>query len=77
MYAHTPNGMPSTGIVIEAFMQATCAQCEFQIADNDPTGVKRQYSSTAMGGVSLPLRMRTSSVRCRPGLIPCLRDLGR
>jgi len=53
VYEHTPNGMPSAAVVIQAFMQATCAQAEFMIADNDPTGVKRQYTSTSMGGVSL------------------------
>jgi hypothetical protein len=62
VYAHTPNGMPTDGIVIQAFMQATCAQAEFMIADNDPTGVKRQYQSTSMGGVSLTRAQGTTGL---------------
>jgi hypothetical protein len=66
VYEHTPNGMPSAAIVIQAFMQATCAQAEFRIADNDPTGVKRQYQSTSMGGVSLTRAPNTTGMPFPP-----------
>lgn len=69
VYAHTPNGMPATGVVAQAFMEATCAQTEFQIADNDPAGVKRQYTSTSMGGVSMT-RAPTTAALVFPPVAP-------
>lgn len=66
VYEHTPNGMPSAAIVIQAFMQATCAQAEYMIADNDPTGIKRQYQSTSMGGVSLTRAAGTTALPFPP-----------
>lgn len=52
VYATNANGMPTDAMLIDVLMRATCAQTHFMLADNDPTGVKRQYSSTSMGGVS-------------------------
>lgn len=52
VYAVNANGMPTDPMLIDVLMRATSAQCQFMIADNDPTGVKRQYSATSMGGVS-------------------------
>lgn len=52
VYATNANGMPTDPMLIDVMMRATSAQCQFMLADNDPTGVKRQYSSTSMGGVS-------------------------
>lgn len=52
VYAVNANGMPTDPMLIDVLMRATSAQCQFMLADNDPTGVKRQYSSTSMGGVS-------------------------
>lgn len=52
VYATNANGMPTDPMLIDVLMRATSAQCQFMLADNDPTGVKRQYSSTSMGGVS-------------------------
>lgn len=52
VYATNSNGMPTDPMLIDVLMRATSAQCQFMLADNDPTGVKRQYSSTSMGGVS-------------------------
>lgn len=52
VYRTNANGMPTDPMLIDALMRATSAQCQFMLADNDPTGVKRQYSSTSMGGVS-------------------------
>lgn len=52
VYATNGNGMPTDPMLIDVLMRATSAQCQFMLADNDPTGVKRQYSSTSMGGVS-------------------------
>jgi hypothetical protein len=52
VYPVNANGMPTDPMVIDAFSRATCAQCQFLLADNDPAGIKRQYVSTSMGGVS-------------------------
>jgi len=52
VYAVNANGMPTDPMLIDVLMRATCAQTQFMLADNDPTGIKRQYVSTSMGGVS-------------------------
>ncbi|MGH3296095.1 MAG: hypothetical protein ACRDP7_30280 [Trebonia sp.] len=52
VYPVNANGMPTDPMVIDLFQRACCAQCQFLLADNDPSGIKRQYSSTSMGGVS-------------------------
>jgi hypothetical protein len=52
VYPVNANGMPTDPMVIDLFMRACSAQCQFLLADNDPAGIKRQYSSTSMGGVS-------------------------
>lgn len=52
VYATDANGMPMDPMLINVLSRAVSAQCQFMIADNDPTGVKRQYSSTSMGGVT-------------------------
>ncbi|MCW2904456.1 MAG: hypothetical protein JWO67_6721 [Streptosporangiaceae bacterium] len=62
VYDHTPNGMPAQGVTAQAFMEACCAQVEFLIDDNDPTGVKRQYTSTSMGGVNLTRAPQTAAL---------------
>jgi hypothetical protein len=52
VYATNANGMPTDPMLIDALVRATCAQCQFLLADNDDAGIKRQYASTSMGGVS-------------------------
>jgi hypothetical protein len=52
VYATNANGMPTDPMLIDVLMRATSAQCQFMLADGDPTGVKRQYSMTSMGGVA-------------------------
>ena len=52
VYPVNPNGMPTDPTVIDLLQRACCAQCQFLLADNDPAGIKRMYSSTSMGGVS-------------------------
>jgi hypothetical protein len=53
VYATDADSMPTDAGVIDVFMRATCAQCQFMIALNDPAFVKSQYASTSMGGVAL------------------------
>lgn len=52
VYAVNGNGMPTDAMVIDAISRAACAQCQYLLADNDPTGVKKQYTSTNVGGVT-------------------------
>lgn len=52
VYAVNANGMPTDAMAIDVFSRACCAQCQFLLADNDVTGVKRQYTSMAAGGVT-------------------------
>lgn len=51
VYQVNQNGMPVDAMVIDAISRACCAQCAYLLADNDPTGVKHQYTSTNVGGV--------------------------
>jgi hypothetical protein len=52
VYAVNGNGMPTDAMVIHAVSRATCAQCQYLLADNDPTLVKKQYTTTNVGGVA-------------------------
>jgi hypothetical protein len=53
VYRVDADGMPLDAFVASCFMRATCAQCQYVIAVNDDANVKREYSSTNVGGVSL------------------------
>jgi len=82
VYPTNNNGMPTDPMVIDVFQRACCAQCAWLIADNDPHGIKRQYSSTSMGGVSQtrvagltattfgPLAPRAASILHTAGVLP-------
>lgn len=52
VYQVNANGMPVDPMLIDVLTRATCAQTQFMLADNDVTGVRRQYSSVNVGGVS-------------------------
>lgn len=52
VYPVNAAGMPTDPFVINVFMRACCAQCQFLLAGNDPAGIKPLYQSTSMGGVS-------------------------
>jgi hypothetical protein len=52
VYPTDADSMPTNPAHIALFMEATCAQAAFQIANNDPAYVKGQYASVSMGGVS-------------------------
>lgn len=51
-YVVDANAMPTDPGIISVFQRATCAQCEFMLANNDPAHVKSQWSATNVGGVS-------------------------
>ncbi len=69
VYAIDANSMPTDPGVIDVFMRATCAQCEFMLANNDPAFVKSQYSSTSVGGVSA-VRTASAQDQAFPPLAP-------
>jgi hypothetical protein len=60
VYPVNPQGMPTDPLVLNVLMRACCHQVAFLLADNDDTGVKRQYSTTSSSGVSAT---RTSSAQ--------------
>lgn len=53
VYAVNANGMPTDAMVIDAFSRACCAQVQWLLANNDDAEVKRQYTSSNVGGVSV------------------------
>lgn len=69
VYRTNANGMPTDAMLIDTLSRATSAQCQFMLADNDLTGVKRQYSSTSMGGVSTS-RVASMTAMTFPPLAP-------
>lgn len=69
VYPVDGNGMPSRAPDALLFARATCAQCQFMLADNDPTGVKAQYASTNAGGVSVS-RTAAAQAQVYPRLAP-------
>jgi hypothetical protein len=52
-YRTDADSMPTDPGIIDVFMRATCAQCEFMLANNDLANVKSQYSYTSQGGMQV------------------------
>lgn len=69
VYAVNASGQPTDAMVIDVFMRACCAQCQFLIADNDDANVKRMYSQTNVGGV-LATRAKDMQALSMPPLCP-------
>lgn len=53
VYATDTDGMPTDDGVADTFMRATCAQAEYRVAHQDPAGVKYEYGTSNVGGVSV------------------------
>lgn len=53
VYRTDADGMPLDADLVDCLARATSAQAQYIIAVNDDANVKREYSSTSMGGVSL------------------------
>jgi hypothetical protein len=82
VYAVNADGLPTDPPVIDAFMRACCAQCQYEVAQNDPALIKSQYVTTAMGGVSQtragaftaqtmpPLSPRAAAIMRVAGILP-------
>ena len=69
VYATDADSMPTDAGVIDVFMRATCAQCQFILGNNDPAFLKSQYSSVSMGGVS-QVRATSAQNQAFPPLAP-------
>lgn len=59
-YRTDADAMPTDPGIIDVFMRATCAQCQFMLANNDLANVKSQYAWTNMGGMQVT---RTASAQ--------------
>jgi hypothetical protein len=70
VYAVNADGLPTDPSVIDAFMRATCAQCAFELANNDPTLTKSQFSSTAISGSISQTRAGGATMQIQPPLAP-------
>lgn len=68
-YAIDANSMPTDPGIIDVFMRATCAQCEFMLANNDLANVKSQYVYTTTGGMAVT-RAPGAQVQLFPPLAP-------
>lgn len=82
VYSVDADGQPTEPGLIDTLMRATCMQAQYLVANNDPTGVKREYVSTNVGGVSVtraasmqapalpPLAPRALSILRVDGVLP-------
>lgn len=52
VYRTDADGMPLDAMLANVLARATSAQCQYLIAQNDDSGIKREYASTTVGGVS-------------------------
>ena len=53
VYATDADGMPTSAQLLGVLARATSAQCQYLLAANDDSGIKREFSSTNVGGVNL------------------------
>lgn len=53
VYAVDADGMPTDAGLIDVLQRACSAQCQYLLAHNDDAGVKREYVSTNVGGVTV------------------------
>lgn len=68
-YATDADSMPADPGVISVFKRATCAQCQFQLANNDPSFVKSQYAYTSQNGMQVS-RAKAAQNQLFPPLAP-------
>lgn len=70
VYETNADSMPTDPGVIDAFMRAACAQCQFEIANNDPALVKSQFAVTAVTGSVSQTRASAMTAQIMPPLAP-------
>lgn len=69
VYRTDADAMPADPGVIDVFARAVCAQCQFQVANNDPAFVKSQYAYTSTGGMQVT-RAKSAQGQVFPPLAP-------
>jgi hypothetical protein len=52
LYPTDEDGMPTDADTVNVFMRATCAQAQFMLVQDDPTGAKSAYQNVSVGSVS-------------------------
>jgi hypothetical protein len=52
VYRTDADGMPLDAMLANVLVRATSAQAQYLLAQNDDSGIKREYASTSVGGVS-------------------------
>ena len=67
VYRTDADGMPLDPQLANVLVRATSAQVQYLLANNDDSGIKREYSSTNVGGVSA-----TRSAKMQGGALPPL-----
>lgn len=70
VYQTDPNGYPTDGFAIEAFRDATCAQVQWLVDQDDDTGVKQRLQSVSVGGLSFQRAAGTAGTAALPVLCP-------
>jgi len=70
VYITDANTMPVDPGVIDVFMRATCAQCQFMLANNDLANVKSQYGYTNMSTGTQVTRTASAQGQIFPPLAP-------
>jgi hypothetical protein len=67
VYRTDADGMPLDPQLANVLVRATSAQVQYLLAGNDDSGIKREYASTSVGGVSA-----TRSAKMQGGALPPL-----
>lgn len=66
VYRTDADGMPLDPQLANVLVRATSAQCAYLLAQNDDTGIKREYSSTSVGGVTAVRSQRMQGGALQP-----------
>lgn len=69
VYRTDADGMPLDPSLANVLVRATSAQCQYLLANNDDSGIKREFSSTSVGGVSAT-RAASMQGRALPPVAP-------
>jgi hypothetical protein len=66
VYRTDADGMPLDAMLANVLVRATSAQAAYLIAQNDDTGIKREYASTSVGGVSATRSAKMQGMALQP-----------
>jgi hypothetical protein len=66
VYRTDADGMPLDPQLINVLVRATSAQCQYLIAQNDDAGIKREYASTNVGGVTAVRSAKMQGMALQP-----------